>query len=181
MRLRSGAVVARTAGDPAELIAPIRARVAALDPEVPAQYATLESIVAASTADRRFLMIVLGVFAAVALTLSAVGIYGVVSYSVVRRSREMGIRLALGAPPARVRTMVILNAMQMVLIGMVGGLIGARLLSRFFASLLWQVSPTDPWTAAGVVLALAATAWLASFVPARRGAAVDPLLTMRSE
>ncbi|MGD8331865.1 MAG: ABC transporter permease [Acidobacteriota bacterium] len=181
MRLRSGVVVARTEGDPAELIAPIRARIAALDPEVPAQYATLESIVTASTADRRFLMIVLGVFAAVALTLSAVGIYGVVSYSVARRTREMGIRLALGAPPTRVRTMVILNAMQMVLIGVVAGLIDARLLSRFFESLLWQVSPTDPWTAAGVVLALAATAWVASFVPARRGAAVDPLLTMRSE
>jgi putative ABC transport system permease protein len=181
MRVRSGVVVARTAGNPADLVAPIRARLAALDPDVPAEYAALESIVAASVADRRFLMIVLGVFAAVALALSAVGIYGVVSYGVERRTREMGIRLALGAPPARVRALVIRNAMTMVLFGMIAGLVGAWLLNRTFASLLWQITPNDPWTVAGVVALLIAVAWLASYVPARRGARVDPLVTMRAE
>jgi ABC-type antimicrobial peptide transport system permease subunit len=126
-------------------------------------------------------MIVLGVFAAVALALSAVGIYGVVSYGVERRTREMGIRLALGAPPARVRALVIRNAMTMVLFGMIAGLVGAWLLNRTFASLLWQITPNDPWTVAGVVALLIAVAWLASYVPARRGARVDPLVTMRAE
>jgi putative ABC transport system permease protein len=181
MRLRSGVVVARTGGDPADLVGPIRARLAALDPEVPADFATMESIVSASTSDRRFLMIVLAVFATVALTLSAVGIYGVVSYTVARRRREMGIRLALGAAPGRVRSMVIRNAMQMVLIGIVAGILGARLLSRSFEALLWLVSPTDSTTIAIVVVLLAGTAWIASFVPALRGSRVDPLVTMRSD
>jgi len=181
MRLGAGTLVTRADGAPADLSAPIRARIVALDPEVPVSFRTMEAVVAGSTADRRFLMVVLGVFAAVALTLSAVGIYGVVSYTVARRTREMGIRIALGAPPRRVRALVIRNAMGMVAAGLVVGVLGARWLSSTLEALLWQISATDPWTIAGVVLLLAATAAGASYVPAWRGSRVDPLVTMRSE
>lgn len=178
MRLRSGVLVVRGSSD---LGPAIREKLALVDPEVPTELSTMNAIVAASTADRRFLMIVLAVFAGVGLTLSAVGIYGVVSYAVAQRTREMGIRIALGAAPSKVRNLVVRNAMRMVVAGLVVGVAGALALSRLLGSLLWQVSPSDPLTIAGVVLLLATTGWLASFVPALRGSRVDPLVTMRGD
>ena len=134
-----------------------------------------------SVAERRFVMLLLGAFSAIALILAAVGIYGVVSYSVARRKREMGIRLALGADAGSVRSMVVKASMQMVLGGLVFGVAAAYALTRVMGGLLYGVSPTDPTTITLVVAVLAAMGFLASWLPARSGTRVDPMVTMRME
>ncbi len=178
---QSSVLTLRTSVPPSSVVGAARARIAALDPEVPAEFATMSARVVESVADRRFTMLVLGAFAAVALLLAAVGIYGVVSYSVARRAREIGIRLALGAPPGSVRALVQRSAMRTALAGMVAGIVGAILLSRLVGGLLYGVSPTDPATFAAVVVVLTGVAWLASYIPARRTTRVDPIVTMRTE
>ena len=180
-RAQSSVVTLRTSVPPASVVGAARARIAALDPEVPAEFATMSARVVESVADRRFTMLVLGAVAAVALLLAAVGIYGVVSYSVARRAREIGIRLALGAPPGSVRALVQRGAMRTALAGMAAGIVGAILLSRLLRGLLYGVSPTDPATFAAVVVVLTGVAWLASYIPARRTTRVDPIVTMRTE
>lgn len=180
-RARSAVLALRTRVPPAEVVSVARARIRALDPDVPAEFATMSARVVDSVADRRFTMLVLGAFAVVALLLAAVGIYGVVSYSVAGRTREIGIRLALGASPGSVRGMVQRSAMRMTLAGVVVGIAGALLLTRALRGLLFGVSPTDPTTFAGVVVILTGVAWLASYLPARRTTRVDPMITMRAE
>ena len=126
-------------------------------------------------------MVLIGAFAGVALLLAALGIFGVMSYAVIQRYREIGIRVALGAHPADVRRMVLGRAFALVAIGVGAGLLGAVALSRTIASLLFNLSPTDPLTLGGVALLLAAVALLASYLPARRATRVDPLVALRSE
>jgi predicted permease len=183
MRLRYAAtvVVEAASGDAAALIAALRDRLRAADPDVPVRIRTMEGVVRASVGERRFLMMVLGGFSFTALILAGVGIFGVVSYSVARRTREMGIRMALGADPGGVLRLVMLAAMRMVALGLVVGVIGAVAFTRVMRSLLYEVSPTDPLALAGSTLLLAGAALMASWLPARAGTRVDPMITMRAE
>jgi putative ABC transport system permease protein len=126
-------------------------------------------------------MVVLGAFAGTALFLAALGIFGVMSYAVVQRSREIGIRVALGADPTRLLAMVLGQALLLAGTGVAMGLLGAVGLSRAMAGLLFQLSPTDPATLVTVALVLTAVALLASYLPARRATRVDPVVALRSE
>jgi putative ABC transport system permease protein len=180
---RAGSFIAtiKSASTVEALVNTVRARLEMLDGDVPAEFSTMTSRLSGSVSDRRFTMVVLGAFGGVALLLAMVGIYGVVSYAVARRTREMGIRLALGAEPGRVRNLVQLGALRVVAIGMAAGVAGAFFVTRIMQSLLFDVSPTDPVTFGGVVLLLFGAAWVASFVPARRSTRIDPMITMRAE
>jgi predicted permease len=137
---------------------------------------TMEQVISASTVGTRFPLILLGIFAGVALLLASVGIYGVVSYSVNRRAREMGIRMALGAQRGDVLKLVIGQGLRLALMGVGIGIIAALALTRFLSSLLYGVKPTDPLTFAAVSLILAAVALIASYIPARRATKVDPMV-----
>jgi putative ABC transport system permease protein len=153
-----------------------------LDPEIPvARLRTLEDVVARSISQPRFYMLLLGLFASMAVLLAALGIFGVMSYAVMQRSREIGIRMALVAQPANVMRMVMKNAGALIVAGIVTGLVGAVALSRFLSGLLFNLSPTDPTTPAAVALTLISVALLASYLPARQATRVDPLLALRSE
>jgi putative ABC transport system permease protein len=182
-RIRYGAsvVVEAANGDAAALTPALRDRLRAADPDVPVRIRTLASVVRASLGERRFVMLVLGGFSLTALILAGVGIFGVVSYSVARRTREMGIRLALGADPGGVLRLVMAAAMRMVAAGLVAGVVGALAFTRIMRSLLYQVSPSDPWALAAATLLLGGAALLASWLPARAGTRVDPMVTMRAE
>jgi predicted permease len=174
-------LVMRTKLPPAQLAAPTRAALRALDPDVPATVATMDDIAARSVADRRFTMLVLSAFGAIALVLAAVGIYGVMSYVVVQRTREIGVRVALGAGRGSVVGLVTRDSMMPVLAGVVVGVAGAAALTRLMRTLLFGVSTTDATTFGAVVALLVLVALAASMIPARRAAQVDPLVALRSE
>jgi putative ABC transport system permease protein len=180
-RARFGAVVVKAiAGQPA-LVSNLRATTREMDAMVAAEFSLLDGLFAQSVADRRFTMMVLAAFAGLALLLSTLGIYGVVSYSVARRTREMGIRLALGAAPVSVRQLVQRGALGTVLLGAAVGIVGCVVVARLMSSLLFDVSPTDALTVLAATGMLLGAAWLASFVPALRTSRIDPMLTMRAE
>jgi ABC-type antimicrobial peptide transport system permease subunit len=141
----------------------------------------MEHIVATAVARQRFSMLLLAVFAGVALLLAAVGIYGVMSYSVAQRTREIGIRIALGARRADILRMTIIQGLRLVLTGLVGGLIAAVFLTRVMQSLLFGVSATDPLTFLSISLVLVAVAFLASYLPALRATKVDPIVALRAQ
>ncbi len=175
-------LVVRTETNPLALIGAIREQIAQVDRDQPvANIQLMDARVAASVAQRRMQMNVLGIFAAMAVLLAAIGIYGVMSYSVTQRSREIGIRLALGAARRDVTGLVLRQGLTMVAAGVGLGLAGALLMTRVLRTLLFAVTPTDPFVFAAIVLLLSATAWLATYVPARRAARLDPLVTLRSE
>jgi putative ABC transport system permease protein len=175
-------LVLRTNVAPRSLVPSVEKEVRALDPELPvARVATLEDVVARSISEPRFYMVLLGAFALMAVFLAALGIFGVMSYAVVQRSREIGIRVALGARPADVLRMVLVHAAGLVAGGVVAGLLGSLALSRTIRSLLFELSPTDPATLGGMSALLAAVALLASYLPARRATRVDPVIALRSE
>ena len=182
-RLRfSAQVVAEASGGDAPPLAPvIRSTIQATDPDVAVPLRLMTDLVSESVAQRRFLLMVLGSFAAVALLLAGVGIYGVVSYGVARRTREMGIRLALGAAPSSVRTMVLAGALRPVGVGLVLGIGGSLMLSRLMGAFLYDVPATDPVTFTVVPLLLLGAALAASWFPARRGTRVDPVRAMRAD
>jgi ABC-type antimicrobial peptide transport system permease subunit len=142
---------------------------------------TMEQVVGDSVAERRLTMVMLAIFAGAALVLAAVGIYGVIAYSVTQRTQEIGIRMALGARQANVLWMVVGNAMLLAATGIVIGAVGGLLLTRLMRDLLFQVRPADPTTFAGVAAVLALVALAASYFPARRAARVDPLVALRAE
>jgi predicted permease len=175
-------LVLRTGTEPLSLVSAVRAQVAGPTQDQPI-YAvrTMEQIIADSLAERRFTMLLLIIFAATALLLAAVGIYGVMSYAVTRRSHEMGIRAALGASRGEIVGLVVRQGMRLAAIGMAGGLIAALALTRFLAGLLYGVRPADPATLAAVTLLLGAIALLACYIPARRAAAVDAVVALRCE
>jgi putative ABC transport system permease protein len=129
----------------------------------------------------RFQSVLLASFAGLALLLAAIGIFGVMSYSVAQRSHEIGIRVALGAQRYQVLRLVVGQGLLLALIGIAAGLAGALALTRYLRSLLFEVSPTDPWTFVGVPVILCAVAVAASYFPARRAARVDPIVALRYE
>jgi len=175
-------VVIRTTSDPKRLISIARGKVRELDRDVPVSNVnTMEQLVAQSVAQRRFGMFLLGIFALLALLLAAIGIYGVVSYSVTQRTQEIGVRMALGASATNVLKMVLRNGMSLALIGVGLGLAGAFALTRLMSRLLFEVTPTDVTTFALVAVALTVVALLACYLPARRAMKVDPLEALRYE
>jgi len=172
----------RAKGDPAALANTIRREVAALDRNQPLlDVGTMEKVVSDSVADRRFQMTLLAIFAAVALTLSATGVYSVIAYAVARRAHEMGIRLALGAPPRDVLMLVVGQGMRLALAGVGIGLAAAFGLTRLMRGLLFGVGALDPLTFVAVALLLSGVALVACCIPARRAMRVDPLTVLRSE
>ncbi|HUO86596.1 MAG TPA: FtsX-like permease family protein, partial [Thermoanaerobaculia bacterium] len=180
-RLWAGAVVVRSR-EPAERIAAvIDGAVRATDPQVPHELRPMDRLVFDSVARQRFAASLLGGFALIGLTLAALGIYGVVSYTVAQRRRELGIRLALGASPRRVRNQVVASSMATVGAGIALGLAGALAAGRLAASLLYGVEPTDPATLAAVAALLAGAAFLATYLPARETVRIDPVETLKAE
>jgi len=178
-----GAILAiRAKGDPAALANTIRREVAALDRNQPLiDVGTMEKVVSDSMADRRFQMTLLAIFAAVALILAATGVYSVMTTAVARRTHEMGIRLALGAPPRAVLKLVVGQGMKLALAGVGIGLASAFGLTRLMKGLLFGVSALDPLTFIAVALLLVGVALIACYIPARRAMRVDPLTALRSE
>ncbi len=175
-------LVIRTQSDMASITSAVRRELQAMDGNVPiSEVRSMEQVISASVSQRRFSMMMLGLFALVALLLSAVGIYGVIAYSVSERSHEIGIRIALGARSRDILRMVLGQGMILTLIGVALGLAGALALTRLMSSLIYGVSATDPLTFAGVSLALGVVALLACYIPARRATRVDPMEALRDE
>ncbi len=179
---RLNLVIRTEAEDASQLTPAARAEVKAFDPnQIIWRVQTLEELLGTSVAPRRFNMLLLGIFASVALVLAAVGLYGVMSYSVSWRTHEIGIRMALGAKRGDVLRLVVRQGMKMTIIGLVIGLIGAFALTRLLIGLLYGVSPTDPLTFTGVSIVLLVVALLACLIPARRATRVDPIVALRTE
>ena len=173
-------IVVRSAIEPTALTATLREQVQALDKDQPVSaIRTMEWYLADSMAQRRFNMMLLGAFAGLALVLAAVGIYGVIAYTVTQRTHEMGIRIALGAKAGDILRLVFTNAMATTLTGIVVGLGAAFALTRLLRSLLYQVSPTDPVIFAAIPLLLLSVAVIATYLPARRAMKVDPITALR--
>jgi predicted permease len=171
----------RSAGDVETLIPVVRDRLRALAPDSPARISTLEAHIRASAADRRFAMFALSAFGVIALVLAGIGIYGVVSYTVVTRTREIGIRMALGATPEVVRSEVLRGAATMAMTGIAAGVVAGWFATRYLESSLYGISRRDPlaYLAGGTILLVAAL--LGAYVPARRSSRVDPLLAIRGD
>jgi putative ABC transport system permease protein len=177
-----GTLLVRVDGDPAAAAASIRAVFRDLDPALAVfGVEPLRQTVAESMAERRFTMLLLGSFAALTLLLSALGIYGVLSYGVTQRTSEIGVRMALGAQPGSVLRLIIGQGVTLVAAGLAVGIVGALLLTRLLATLLFGITPTDPLTFAAAPLVLILTAIVASYLPARRAARVDPVVALRTE
>lgn len=175
-------VVVRTSSDPLNAISFVRREVAAIDRDQPiANLLTMDQRIADSVAPRRFNMFVMGLFAALALILAAIGIYGIMAFSVAQRTHEIGVRMALGARNRDVLTLVLEHGFKLAVIGIAVGLVGAFALTRLMSSLLFGVSATDPGTFLIDALILAVVALLACYIPARRATKVDPLVALRYE
>jgi predicted permease len=173
-------VVIATSVDPGQIVAPVRAALREVAPELPPRIATLEEVVAGSVADRRFSLLLFGAFASAALLLAMLGVYSVISYLVAQREHEIGIRVALGARRSDVLILVIRHATLLVGTGVVLGIAAAVALTRLIEGLLYGVSATDPVAFAGVVALVVAVALVASWLPARRATQVDPMTVLRS-
>ncbi len=164
------------------LVPMLRAALSTIDPALPlSEVETLDEIVSASTASRRFSVALLSGFAVVALALALVGILGVTSYSVSRRTAEIGVRIALGASHQRVLRLMVLQGMKPVVVGIAVGLVASLALSRLIASLLFGVTARDPFTYLGVIVLLAATGMLACILPVRKALRVDVASALRAE
>jgi putative ABC transport system permease protein len=175
-------IVLKTAAPPASLAAAVKSDVYAVDPNLPvSNVRTLEDVVAESISQPRFYMVLLTIFAAIALALAAIGIFGVLSYAVSQRTREIGIRMALGAQGGSVIGLIVRQAMLLALCGVALGIAGALFLSQTLRKMLFNVEPTDPLTFAAVAVLLAAVALLASYLPARRATRVDPVVALKGE
>jgi predicted permease len=178
----SMSMVARTSGDPMQTLASVREQVWAVDKDQPiTNIETMERVMDKSAAPRRFNLLLLGVFALVGLALACVGLYGVMSYTVTQRTREIGIRMALGAGKSEVLKLVINQGIKLVLIGVAIGLAGALGLTRFLSGMLYGVKPGDPLTLVAVSALLMAVALLASYIPARQAAKVDPMAALKQD
>jgi putative ABC transport system permease protein len=175
-------LVIRTERDPMALAPTIARQIRAIDPDLPVyQVRTMLEVMRNSVAQRKVILILLGLFAAAALVLAAVGIYGTVSYSVAQRTHEIGIRMALGAQARDVLRMVLGQGIRLALGGIGLGLLGSLALTRVLSAMLFGVRPTDPLTFMSVSVLLTVVALLASYIPARRATQVDPLVALRHE
>ena len=175
-------LIVRTRSDPQQLLPELRERIRAVDKYAPVtRVRTLEQVASDSVAQSRFYMLLLALFATVAVTLATVGLYGVMSYSVGQRTKEIGVRLALGARPRRIKRMVVCQGLTLTAIGAAAGLAAAFALTRLLESLLFGVSATDPLTFICIALLLVAVSLLACYLPARRAARVDPMVALRYE
>jgi putative ABC transport system permease protein len=176
----SEVLVMRTAGDPARAAGSVRAAITALDARVAVgSVEPMATLVARSLAPRRFAMILVGVFAGLALLLAAIGLYGVMAYTVAQRTQEIGVRMALGADARDVVAMVVKQGMALFLGGAVLGLAAALALGRVLASLLFEVSASDPITLAAVIALLGLVALVASYLPAHRATRLHPMIALR--
>jgi putative ABC transport system permease protein len=175
-------VMVRTQGDPAQFAGAARQVVREIDPTLPAfAIAPLSNVITQSVAQRRFSMLLLGMFAVVAMFLAAVGLYGVVAYAVSQRTQEIGLRMAIGAPRGDVLRLVLGNGMKLALLGVAIGVGGALALSRYIATMLFEINRFDALSYAATAAMLLAVSALACYVPARRAMRVDPLVAMRPE
>ena len=180
--LRQSSFVLRTTGDPLLLSAAIRNEMRQLDPSLPVRnLRSMEQLVSRSIAPQRFNLSLLSLFSALGLLLAGVGIYGVMAYSVSQRTREIGLRMALGAQARDVLKLVVMQGMALALVGVAIGLIASFALTRLMKNLLFGVGATDPATLTGVALLLTCVALLACYIPARRATKVDPLVALRYE
>jgi len=180
--LDSMSLAIHTTADPRLLANAVQKQVLALDPDQPVyRIRTMYELMAESVARRRLSMFLLAAFAGAALLLSAVGIYGVMSYSVARRAREMGIRMALGARSGNILWLVLGQSLWMTIAGLSIGIAGSLVLTRFLSSLLFHVKATDPFTYSAVALFLGLVAQIASLIPAYRATTIDPVSALRQE
>ena len=175
------AIVVRANTDPETLVPALRSTVQSLRSDAPASFSTLEQVFSSAFDARRFSLVLFGVFAAVALLITVIGLYGMLAYLVAERRREIGIRMALGAQASNVLRLVIGQGLKLALIGVIVGLLGAWGLTRFMETLLFGVNPTDPGTFAAIGLLLLLVAFMACWIPARRATKVDPLVALRYE
>jgi ABC-type antimicrobial peptide transport system permease subunit len=178
--MQKGYLAVRTAGDPQRLVSAVRSQVLAIDrDQAVSDIATMDDVLDASVGQRRMTLVLLAVFAGVALLLAVVGIYGVIAYSVAQRTQELGIRRALGAQQGDILRLVLGQGLVLALMGVVAGVAGAFWLTRVMTGLLFQVSATDPATFAGIALLFVVVALSASYIPARRATRVDPMAALR--
>ena len=172
----------RTTGDPLAALGAVRAAVRTVDPELPlANVNSMDHLIEQSTGSRRFAMLLLGGFALLAMTLASIGLYGVMSYTVTQRARELGVRLALGADAREVLGLVLLQGLRLALTGVAIGLLAAFAVTRVMKNMLFNLSATDPLTFLTIALLLVAVALVASYLPALRATRVDPIVALRSE
>jgi len=175
-------IVVRSAGDPAMLTTVVRQAVSGIDPdEATATFRTMDDVISMSASGDRFNTLLLGAFAAIALLLTAAGIFGLLSYLVTQRTREIGLRMALGAQPSDVLRVIVGHGLRLVLLGLCIGVAAALVVTRWMSSVLFDVKPTDPLTFATVAALLAVVAFLAAYIPARRALRVDPMVALRYE
>jgi predicted permease len=177
----SPTIVIRAAAPTAEILSVARGIFRDLAPDAPVKFSTFAEEMGGWLADRRFLLLLVGLFAAVALVLATVGIYGVVAFSVTRRTQEIGIRMSLGAPRNNILRLVLGEGARMAAFGVLIGIAASLAITRLISSLLFGISATDPLTFVGVAVLLSAVALLASYIPARRATRVDPLVALRYE
>jgi len=177
---KTGGVMVRTVGDPARFVPAIRAQLRAMDSDQPIlDLRTMDQVLENSVGQRRLTVWLLGGFAALALLLAMLGIYGVIAYSVVQRTAEVGIRRALGAQERDILRLLIGQGLTLAFIGIVIGTAGALALTRLMKGLLFEISATDPWTFAAMALLFVMVALAASYVPARRAVRIDPMAALR--
>jgi putative ABC transport system permease protein len=175
-------ILVRTTNDPLSLLSAVRNELQQLDPAQPmAGVATMDELLSGSLSRSRFTMLVLAVFAALALILASVGIYGVIAYSVTQRTQEFGVRMALGASRRDVLRLVLGQGTRLTLLGIGLGIVAALIVTRLMATLLYGISATDPLTFTSVALLLALVALAACYLPARRATRVDPIVALRYE
>jgi putative ABC transport system permease protein len=177
---RGMTVFVRTERDPMLAGPSVISAVHAMEPEAPVDVRTLEEVIGSTIARPRAISMLLGVFALVALLLAAVGVYGVMAYSVRERTQEIGVRMALGATAGSVLRLVLGQALRLVAVGVAAGLVAAGALTRLLGGLLYEVEPLDPWTFAVTALVLLAVAAVASYVPARRAMRMAPVDALRT-
>jgi len=176
------AVVVRASGDPSSLAAAMRREVLAIDPQQPVHtQKTMERLVEESLGQRYFSMLLVAVFAVVALALASIGLYGVIAYNVAQRTREFGVRIAIGASPRQILGLVMSHGSRLIGAGLAAGLGGAFLTTQLMQSLLFGIGERDPLTFAAVAALLAAVALVATWLPARRATQVDPIVALRTE
>jgi putative ABC transport system permease protein len=173
-------LVVRTTGDPAEIAPAVRRELREIDPDQPvSDVRTMNQVMADTVGRARFNTLLLGLFAGLATLLAAIGVFGVINYSVTLRTREIGLRMALGAQPGKVLMLVLKQGLLLAWMGIGIGLAGALALTRLLSSLLYEVSATDPLTFAVIALLLTGVSWLACYLPARRAARLEPLIALR--